>query len=75
MAKYSCSACHGVDKKIVGPAMQEVAKRHAGKVDYLVGKIRAGGVGVWGSIPMPAQSLPEADAKVLAEWISRGAPK
>ena len=75
MAKHSCSACHGVDKKIVGPGMQEVAKRHAGKVDYLLGKIKAGGVGVWGSIPMPAQSLPEADAKLLAEWISRGAPK
>ena len=75
LAKHSCTACHGFDKKIVGPGIQEVAKRHAGKVDYLLGKIKAGGVGVWGSIPMPAQSLPEADAKLLAEWISRGAPR
>ena len=75
LAKHSCTACHGVDKKIVGPGIQEIARKHPGKVDYLLGKIRQGGVGVWGPIPMPAQNLPEADAKVLAEWISRGAGK
>jgi cytochrome c551/c552 len=73
--KYSCTACHGVDKKVVGPGFNEVAKKHAGKVDYLAGKIKAGGSGVWGPIPMPAQSLPEADAKKIAEWISKGASK
>jgi cytochrome c len=73
LAKHTCTACHGVDKKIVGPGIVEIARKHAGKTDYLLGKIRQGGVGVWGSIPMPPQSLPEADAKVLAEWISRGA--
>ena len=71
--KHSCTACHGVDRKIVGPGIVEIARKHAGKTDYLLGKIRQGGVGVWGPIPMPAQNLPEADAKVLAEWISRGA--
>ena len=73
--KHSCTACHGVDKKIVGPGFNEVAKKQAGKVDYLVNKIRAGGVGVYGQIPMPAQSLPDADAKQIAEWISKGASK
>ena len=73
--KYSCTACHGVDKKVVGPGFNEVAKKHAGKVDYLAGKIKAGGSGVWGPIPMPPQTLPEADAKKIAEWISKGASK
>jgi cytochrome c len=73
--KYSCTACHGIDKKIVGPGFNEVAKKQAGKADYLVSKIRAGGVGVYGQIPMPPQSLPEADAKQIAEWISKGAGK
>ena len=73
--KYSCTACHGVDKKVVGPGFNEIAKKHAGKVDYLVGKIKAGGSGVWGPIPMPPQTLPDADAKKIAEWISKGASK
>jgi cytochrome c len=73
--KHSCTACHGVDKKIVGPGFNEIAKKHSGKTDYLVGKIKAGGVGVWGQIPMPAQSLPDADAKKIGEWISKGASK
>ena len=73
--KHSCSACHGVDKKIVGPGFNEIAKKQAGKVDYLVSKIKAGGVGVYGPIPMPAQTLPDADAKQIAEWISKGASK
>jgi S-disulfanyl-L-cysteine oxidoreductase SoxD len=73
--KYSCTACHGVDKKVVGPSFNDVAKKHAGKGDYLVGKIKAGGSGVWGPIPMPPQTLPEADAKKIAEWISKGASK
>jgi cytochrome c len=73
--KNNCTACHGMDKKIVGPGFTEIAKKQAGKVDYLAGKIKAGGVGVWGQIPMPAQALPEADARRIAEWISKGAGK
>ena len=73
--KNNCTACHGMDKKIVGPGFTEIAKKQAGKVDYLAGKIKAGGVGVWGQIPMPAQALPEADARRIAEWISKGASK
>ena len=73
--KHSCTACHGVDKKIVGPGFNEIAKKHVGKMDYLAGKIKAGGSGAWGPIPMPAQGLPDADAKKIAEWISKGANK
>jgi cytochrome c len=73
--KHSCTACHGVDKKIVGPGFNEIAKKQSGKVDYLAGKIKAGGAGVYGPIPMPAQSLPDADARRIAEWISKGASK
>ena len=73
----SCTACHGVANKIVGPGFQEVAKKYTGRADvveYLTGKIRKGGQGVWGPIPMPEQpQLKEADAKSLAEWIATGA--
>ena len=75
LGKYSCTACHGVDKKVVGPGFSEIAKKHAGKADYLTGKIKSGGAGVWGPVPMPPQSLPEADAKAIAAWIARGASK
>ena len=61
--------------KIVGPAYTDVAKKHAGNVDYLATKIKAGGVGVWGPIPMPAQPLSAADAKTIAVWLAAGAGK
>jgi cytochrome c len=71
-SKY-CSGCHAIDKKMVGPSMKDIAAKHKDKADavaYLTGKIKKGGVGVWGQVPMPANdSLPDADAKVLAEWI------
>lgn len=73
----SCTACHGVANKIVGPAFHDIATKYAGRadiVDYLTGKIRKGGQGVWGPIPMPEQAqLKEADAKALAAWIAGGA--
>ncbi|MEJ7928909.1 c-type cytochrome [Ramlibacter sp. AN1015] len=69
----SCTACHAPDKRLVGPSWNEIATRHAGQIDYLSGKIRAGGSGVWGGIPMPPQSLSEADARVLAGWLATGA--
>jgi cytochrome c551/c552 len=73
----SCVSCHGVTAKIVGPGLQDVAKKYAGRADaadYLTGKIRNGGQGVWGPIPMPPQAqLTEADAKKIAQWIATGA--
>lgn len=71
--KYSCTACHGVDKKIIGPSFMDIAKKHAGKVEYLAGKVKSGGVGVWGAIPMPPQTLSDAEAKTIAAWLASGA--
>ncbi|HEV8689240.1 MAG TPA: c-type cytochrome [Ideonella sp.] len=76
LQKHSCTACHGIDKRIVGPGFTEVASKYAGRADletYLVGKIKSGGQGAWGTIPMPPQALPEADAKTLATWLANGA--
>lgn len=71
--KNACVACHAVDKKLVGPAYQDVAKKYAGQADAvakLSESIRKGGSGKWGAVPMPAQaSLSEADAKALAQWV------
>jgi cytochrome c len=74
--KSACNACHNVDTKLVGPGLREITKKHAGRpdlIDYLSGKIVAGGTGVWGQIPMPAQALSPDDAKTIARWIADGA--
>lgn len=73
--KNACMACHAVDKKLVGPAYQDVAKKYAGKsADELAKSIKAGGSGKWGAVPMPAQTaLSDADAKTLAAWVLSGA--
>jgi len=76
--KNSCSACHALASKLVGPSFQEIAKKHGERSDaiaYLSGKIRSGGVGVWGQIPMPAQTLSDADAATIAQWLKSGAPR
>lgn len=73
----NCLACHAADKKIVGPAYKDVAKKYAGQPDAeatLAKSIKAGGSGKWGPIPMPAQAqLSDADAKILAAWVLAGA--
>jgi cytochrome c len=76
--KHNCMACHGVANKIVGPAFTDVAKKHAARGDavaYLTQKVLAGGSGVWGAIPMPAQTLPAADAQAIAQWLADGAKR
>jgi S-disulfanyl-L-cysteine oxidoreductase SoxD len=78
LAQHACTACHGMDNKIVGPGFAEIAKKYADRADrveYLAGKIVAGGAGVWGAIPMPAQTLPAEDAKLIAQWLAQGAKK
>lgn len=69
----NCMACHAVDKKLVGPAYKDIAKKYAGDAkaaDMLAVKIVKGGSGVWGAIPMPANpQVNEADAKKLATWV------
>lgn len=75
--KYNCTACHAVDKKLVGPAYQDVAAKHkgdAGAVAKLVEKVKKGGSGVYGPVPMPPNpAVPDADLKTLVEWILAGA--
>lgn len=73
LQKYSCTACHAQSSKLVGPSFADIAKKHAGKADYLAGKIRDGSTGVWGEIPMPPQTAPDADVKALAAWLAAGA--
>ena len=78
LAKNTCSACHGIDNKIIGPSFKDIATKQGGKADavaYLTGKIKSGGSGVYGSMPMPAQGINDADAKKVATWISQGAAK
>ena len=69
----NCMACHAVDKKVVGPAYKDVAKKYAGQkdaVDKLAAKVIKGGSGVWGPVPMPANAqVNDADAKKLVAWI------
>jgi len=69
----NCTACHAVDKKLIGPAFKAVALKYKeadGAAAKLAGKVRGGGVGVWGQIPMPANpQVSEAEAAALVKWI------
>ena len=77
LAANACTACHGISNKIVGPGFNEVVSKNKGRADlegYLVNKIKNGGSGVYGAVPMPAQpQLSDADARTLAQWIAAGA--
>ena len=69
---YKCMSCHGMDKKLVGPAFKDIAKKYAGDktaLEKLAAKVRDGSTGDWGPIPMPPNSVPDADLKILVEWI------
>ncbi|CAN5496401.1 c-type cytochrome [soil metagenome] len=69
----NCMACHTVDKRLVGPGFKEIAVKYAGDkdaVDKLSVKVIKGGAGVWGPVPMPANTqVSEAEAKTLTNWI------
>ena len=71
--KSACLACHQIDKKLVGPAYKEVAQKYAGDAGAeakLIAKVKAGGSGVWGAIPMPPNAaISDADIKTLVKWI------
>lgn len=72
-ASKNCMACHGVEKKVVGPAFKDVARMYAGRMDaqsLVATKIIKGSTGVWGPVPMlPNPQVSEADAKKLADWV------
>lgn len=68
-----CNACHAIDRKLIGPAFREIARRYAGApsmVEPLAAKIRQGGGGAWGAIPMTANpQVSETEALALARWV------
>ncbi|MPN20103.1 hypothetical protein SDC9_167480 [bioreactor metagenome] len=71
LEKNGCTACHGMEQKIVGPGFSDIAKKYTGQSDYLLGKIRNGGSGVWGNVPMPPQpALSDDDARAIAQWLA-----
>jgi cytochrome c len=73
LKKNGCTACHAVDKKVIGPAYVDVAAKYKGDAKapaYLANKIKQGGSGVWGAVPMPPNTqVSDADIKMLATYI------
>jgi cytochrome c len=71
--KNACTACHAIDKKLVGPAYKDVAakyKNDKGAEAKLFEKVKKGGVGVWGQVPMPPNAnVKDEDVKTLVKWI------
>ena len=75
--QHACMACHGVSNKVVGPGFTDVAAKYrgdAGAEQRLMEKMRQGGAGNWGAVPMPPQAgVPEAELRQLVKWILAGA--
>jgi cytochrome c len=75
--KSNCMSCHTVDKKLVGPAYKDVAAKYKGQADAvkkLSAKVKAGGKGAWGEVPMPPNAaVKDADIETLVKWILAGA--
>ena len=73
LKKNGCTACHSIDKKLVGPGYKEIADRYRkdkGAAASLAQKVKAGGKGTWGDIPMPPNAhVKDADIKTLVDWI------
>jgi len=71
--KHNCLACHQIDKKSVGPAYKDIAKKYKGQAGIaakLAEKVKKGGQGVWGPVPMPPNAaVPDADLKALVKWV------
>jgi cytochrome c len=76
--KNACMGCHAVDRKLVGPSFQQIAGKYKGDAQAQAGletKVRDGGSGVWGVLPMPShRSMNGADIKTVVGWILAGAP-
>jgi cytochrome c len=70
--KHMCFACHQMDKKGVGPAYRDIAKKYKGQdvAAQLQQKVKKGGAGTWGQVPLPPNTaVPDADVKKLVDWI------
>jgi cytochrome c-550 PedF len=75
--KSTCLTCHATDARGVGPSYREVARKYAKDKNAeakLLAKVKKGGSGVWGKVPMPPmESVGEDDLKALIKWILAGA--
>jgi cytochrome c len=72
--KSGCLACHSVSQKVLGPAYKDIAAKYKGDKTAeakLIEKVKKGGSGVWGPIPMPANSpqVKDEDIKTIVQWI------
>lgn len=74
-----CLACHDIEQARVGPAFSTIAaryKQNANSAQTMRDKIRSGGSGVWGSVPMPAQAhISDGDLVTVVDWILKGASR
>lgn len=79
LTKNACLACHAVDKKMIGPAYQDIADKHKDDDDaaaVLAKHIREGSSGVWGQVPMPPNpGVSDDELELVVEWILAGAPE
>lgn len=77
MKKHNCASCHAIDKKLVGPSYKEVAEKYKGDSSaeqHLIDKVKKGGSGVWGPVPMPPHpNVPESDIAAIVDWTLAGA--
>jgi cytochrome c len=73
LKKYNCTACHAIDKKLVGPAYKDVAEKYkgnAGAEQMLFEKVKKGGKGTWGQVPMPPNpQVPDGDLHTMVKFI------
>ena len=73
LKKYACTACHAIDKKMVGPAYVDVAAKYKGDAKapaMLMDKVKKGGVGNWGQVPMPPNAqVPDGDIKAMVAHV------
>jgi cytochrome c len=73
LKKSGCTACHAIDKKVIGPAYQDVAAKYkgdAGAATKLADKVKKGGSGVWGPVPMPPNTqVSDADIKTMVAYV------
>ncbi|AET90595.1 cytochrome c551 [Burkholderia sp. SFA1] len=75
----ACMGCHAIDRKLVGPSFQQIAEKYKGQPQasaQLEKKVKNGGAGVWGPIPMPSHPrMNDADIRTVVAWVLAGAPQ
>ena len=76
--QLGCMMCHNAEVKVLGPAFKSVAEKYkdqANASEYLANKIKNGGSGVWGRVPMPPHNqVPDEKIQLMVQWVLKGAP-